>query len=421
MGHPRGMSSGSGAHIKRERERLGWSQSRLAREVCRAAAVAGEPITRHEVSRWERGARTPREWSPFLAATLKVPVETLTAPRTAAEPPPPPPPPARRLPARRGPSRAATRPYGGRIGTAQVADLVQRVHGLRLADDYMAGDDLLRPALRELRKAVRMFRGQSYTEMTGRQLLIRISELAQIAGWIASDAGQHSEAERIYRLGLSAATQAEHRTLAGKLAGSLAYQLSNVGRKVEGLDLARAALDGAGQDTPPKARALYLDRVAWAHTKAGGAENAQAAVRALGEASQTLSEDSEGAENPVWTYWVNAGELQVMEARVMTELCRPLRTVPLLRDALGRYDATHTRESALYSSWLAVAMAANPRNQRPLPNGSSPYRRTSRASAQRNGTGSSSPDSPSMPAPPRCGQYWTARRHSDSRPENTPG
>ncbi|MFG2812359.1 hypothetical protein [Streptomyces sp. NPDC048410] len=239
----------------------------------------------------------------------------------------------------------------------QVDDLQQRVHGLRLADDFLAGGDLMRPALRELRKSVRMFCEHSYSDLTGPQLLIQIGELAQIAGWIASDAGQHEEAERIYRLGLSAATQAEDRTLAGNLAGSLAYQLSNVGREVEGLDLARAALDGAGPDAPPKARALYLDRVAWAATKAGGNENAQHAMRALGEAEEALAEDSEGSEEPAYLYWVDAGELQVMESRVYTELHRPLRAVPLLRDVLGRYDATHTRELALYLSWLAVAYA----------------------------------------------------------------
>ncbi|MGM1077024.1 hypothetical protein ACS0VI_12395 [Streptomyces sp. H28] len=236
-------------------------------------------------------------------------------------------------------------------------DLKQRVHGLRLADDFLAGGDLMRPALREFRKAIRMFRETSHSHLTGRQLLIQIGELAQIAGWIASDAGQHAEAERIYRLGLSAATQAEDRTLAGNLAGSLAYQLSNTGREAEGITLARAALDGAGQNAPPKARALYLDRVAWAHTKGGGPENAQAAMRALGEASEALSADSEEAEDPAYLYWVDAGELQIMEARVFTELRRPLRAVPILREVLGRYNQTHTREFALYLSWLAVAYA----------------------------------------------------------------
>lgn len=249
-----------------------------------------------------------------------------------------------------------------RVGVGEVTDLQKRVHGLRLADDVLAGGDLIGPALRELRSTVRLYRENTHTAEVGRALLVQIGELAQIAGWIASDAGRHEEAERIYRLGLSAAKQAEDMTLAGNLAGSLAYQMSNTGRENEGLTLAQAALHDAGEDAPGKARALYWDRVAWAHTQAGGRENARAAMRALGEAGEALATQGEGTgsnadEPPAYLYWVDAGELQVMESRVYTELHRPLRAVPLLRDVLGKYDATHTREMALYLSWLAIALA----------------------------------------------------------------
>ncbi|MGK5630364.1 helix-turn-helix transcriptional regulator [Streptomyces sp. URMC 123] len=348
------MGTSTGANIRRERERLGWSQAGLAREVCRAAGVTGEPVTRQEVSRYETGKREPIQWLPFLAAALGVPTEVLTAPQAPAEPPLPTL--ADFLPAE-DPLEPLSVRTGGRVGMGQVADMRQRVHGLRLADDVLAGGDLMRPALRELRKAVRVYREHDYTDQIGRQILCQIGELAQITGWIASDAGQHAEAERIYRLGLSAAMQAEDRTLAGHLAGSLAYQFSNNGREVEGLTLARAAFEGAGPDAPPKARALFLDRVAWAHTKAGGAENAQHAMRALGEAKEVLAQDSEGTESPDHLYWVSAEELKIMDSRVHTELRRPLRAVPLLRDVLGKYDATHTRELALYLSRLAVAYA----------------------------------------------------------------
>ncbi|MEH6373273.1 helix-turn-helix transcriptional regulator [Streptomyces sp. KLMMK] len=347
------MGGNIGANIRRLREQRGWSQARLARETCRAAGVAGDPIGRQEISRYETGKRKPREWLPFLAAALVVPVEAITGP-----------PPALELPA---PSLADYLPPGDplaplkaregrRIGFTAVADLRQRVHGLRLADDVLAGGDLIRPALRELRSAVKLYRETSHSEDVGRELLSQIGELAQIAGWIASDAGQHDEAERVYRLGISAARQAGDLTLTGNLAGSLAYQLSNTGREAEGLSLARDALAEAGPEAPPKARALYLDRVAWAETKMGQG-HAQAAMRALGEAGEALTQDSAGTESPGYLYWVDAGELRVMESRVYTELRRPLRAVPLLRDVLSRYDATHTRELALYLSWLAVALA----------------------------------------------------------------
>ncbi|MFJ9963963.1 helix-turn-helix transcriptional regulator [Streptomyces avermitilis] len=348
------MTNAIGAHIKRLRESRGWSQARLAHEVCRASGVIGDPVGRQEVSRWETGKRTPREWLPFIAAALGVSADTLRAPLKPAEPPLPTL--ADFLP--EGDPLSPLQGHSGRrIGMGAVEDLQQRVHGLRLADDVLAGGDLIRPALRELRSAVKLYREGSHTSEVGRQLLRQVGELAQIAGWVASDAGQHAEAERAYRLGLSAARQAEDHTLAGNIAGSLAYQLSNTGRAVEGLTLARAALNDAGVDAPPKARALYLDRVAWAHVKAGGIENGQQAMRALGEAGQALSEDSAGTESPAYLYWVDAGELRVMEARVFTELRRPLRAVPLLREVLGGYEQTHTREVALYLSWLAVALA----------------------------------------------------------------
>ncbi|GAA0932933.1 hypothetical protein GCM10009574_000270 [Streptomyces asiaticus] len=353
VGHNWHMGSDIGANIRRLREEHEWSQARLAREVCRAAGLAGDPVGRQEVSRWENGKRTPWEWLPFIATALGVTVEVLRAHQERAEPPLPML--ADFLP-EDDPLSPLERCKGRRIGMGAVDDLQQRVHGLRLADDVLAGGDLIRPALRELRSAVRLYREGTHSSEVGRQLLRQIGELTQIAGWIASDAGQHKEAERIYRLGISAARQAEDHTLAGNIAGSLAYQFSNTGRESEGLRLAQAAFNDARAEAPPKARALYLDRVAWAHTKAGGAENGQQAMRALGEAGQALSEDSDGTESPTYLYWVDAGELRVMESRVYTELHRPLRAVPLLREVLSEYDATHTREMALYLSWLAIAL-----------------------------------------------------------------
>ncbi|MDB1088732.1 helix-turn-helix transcriptional regulator [Streptomyces sp. ACA25] len=343
--------SGIGANIRRLREARGWSQARLAREVCRLAGLSGAPIGRQEISRYETGKRTPREWLPFLADALGADVGDIRRPQNAPEPAMPTP--ADFLPAGDplAPLRART---GRRIGADTVVDLGRRVHGLRLADDVIAGGDLIRPALRELRVAVKLYREASYSDAVGRALLVQVGELAQIAGWIASDAGQYGEAERIYRTGISAARQAADLTLAGNLAGSLAYQYSNTGREDEGVALARAAVHDAGQNAPAKARALYHDRVAWAHTKRG---EAQLAMRALGEAADALAEDRPGSEAPSYLYWVDTGELRVMEARVHTELRRPLRAVPLLRDVMSNYEPTHTRELALYLSWLAVALA----------------------------------------------------------------
>ncbi len=345
-----------GAYVAQLRRRADKSQRTLA---LRLSDLSGtQSITRNEVSRWERGERIPDTWLPFLAQALGVPASEME--RAAAY--------ARNAPGGVLPGPSATlaellpdgdlmaplsAPRGRRIGAETVADLAARVHALRLADDVLSGGDLIEPAFRALHAGVRLHREAAFSESTGRALLVQIGELAQIAGWIASDAGRHSDAERAYTLGISAARQAGDRPLVANLAGSLAYQHSNTGREREGIDLAHAAVDEAGPDAPPKTRALFLDRVAWAHAKAG---EARSAIQALGDAHDALgSADTDDA--PAWAYWVTQAELEVMDARAYTELRRPLRAVPLLEDVLGRYDATHTREVALYRSWLAVALA----------------------------------------------------------------
>lgn len=339
--------------IKRLRLSKGWSQAQLAAQICLAAGMNADALSRQDVYRWEKGKRTPREWLPFIAAALDVPLAEMQiavtadardgAPATVAD----------FLPDM-DPLQPLSVRLGRRIGTRDVIDLAGRVHALRLADDVLAGGDLIAPALRELRSTVKLYREARYTTEVGISLLVQIGELAQICGWIASDAGRHEEADRIYRLGISAATQARDATLVGNLAGSLAYQYSNTGRETDGLLLARAALESVKENAPAQAKALTLDRLAWAQAKVG--ENQQA-IRSLGQASEALADDASDAEPPNYLYWVNAGELQIMEARVYTELHRPLRAVPQLRDVLQRYDSAHVRETALYLSWLAMALA----------------------------------------------------------------
>ncbi|MFD0328260.1 helix-turn-helix transcriptional regulator [Streptacidiphilus monticola] len=278
-----------GELVRRLRLARGWSQQRLA-DLLAVAAPGRVPPTRNDVSRWEIGTRSPREWLPYLAQVLEVPRELLEAAKAVQLPAPEP-----RvltvadfLPDSDPLAPLATR-AGRQIGAGQVVDLANRVHGLRLADDVVYGKDLIGSALRELRAAVKLYREGTHTEDVGRELLRVIGELAQICGWIASDAGQHGEAERIYRLGMSAAHAAGDGVLAGNVAGSLAYQWSNTGHTAEAVELAQAALEDAGPDAPAKARALYLDRVAWAHTRAG---NDRTAMTALGQAGEALAQDS---------------------------------------------------------------------------------------------------------------------------------
>jgi transcriptional regulator with XRE-family HTH domain len=67
-----------GELIRELRRFHGWSQGDLADGLCKAARA--ETVTRHEVSRWENGKRTPGPyWLRHLATVLEVPLTALEA------------------------------------------------------------------------------------------------------------------------------------------------------------------------------------------------------------------------------------------------------------------------------------------------------------------------------------------------------
>jgi ATP/maltotriose-dependent transcriptional regulator MalT len=61
------------------------------------------------------------------------------------------------------------------------------------------------------------------------------------------------------------------------------------------------------------------------------------------------------ADDPEWVYWLDEDEITVMAGRCYVELGQPDRAIPLLTGVLEHYDERQTRESALYTSWLAEA------------------------------------------------------------------
>ncbi|SFC74577.1 helix-turn-helix domain-containing protein [Streptomyces aidingensis] len=345
-----------GAYLASLRRTKRWSQSQLAERLCASTGV--DSVTRSEVSRWEHGKRIPESWLPQLAIAFGIPLHEIQNAAayargdTAARLPIPNPALAELLP-QASEFTSAGSTLGRRIGKNEVSLIAARAHALRLADDVLSGGDLLPTAVRELEAATHLFKETYHSGETSRQLLSVIAEMAQITGWISSDAGRCEESERVYRLGISAAREADDAPVTANLISSLAYHLSNVpGREQDAVWLAQAAVS-AGRTATPRARAVFFDRIAWAQTRT---EDAEVAMKALNDAHDALSKESDTNE-PQWAYWVNRLELEVMDARVYTELRRPLRAVPLLTRIMSQYDASYTRETALYRSWLAIALA----------------------------------------------------------------
>ncbi|WP_131741263.1 transcriptional regulator [Actinomadura roseirufa] len=346
-----------GARLRRLREepRDRHGRAHRSREkwalMLRAAAgpdADGLPTVRSladMIKQWERGDYIPGPiYRPLYARVTGLSELDLfgdDGETTVAEP----------LPAGDPPGRLAA-VTGRRVGSGIVADLAARVHALRLADDVLAGRDLLVPAFRELDAAVRIYRESTHGEETGRALLSVIGEFAQIAGWVAGDAGLHRRAAETYRLGIDAAREAENGSLVCNLIGSLAYQTTNVEDSRHGVQLGREALEAAGPDAPPRMRALAWDRIAWAMARA---HDAQEAMRSLGEASTALAEDGGGDANEPEQAAAAASRMLKLSAdvasdrtdqraAVVLERLKQYQDVPQVRELLERLDGEHCPE-----------------------------------------------------------------------------
>ena len=238
---------------------------------------------------------------------------------------------------------------GRRVGVALAVELERRVVELRHLDDVVGGTDLFPVVAAELATAREVVDHCSYTADVGRRLLASVGELAQLAGWVASDAGHYVEAERVYLDGVSAARDAGDDVLAAQLLSSLSYQMANVGDPADAALLARSAVRGA-TDATPVALALLLERVAWSSARSRDGDGARRALDLVDDAYEARSD---GTPEPEWTYWLDRSEIDVMAGRCMIELGAPDVAEPLLTRAISGYDQDHVREVALYQTWLA--------------------------------------------------------------------
>jgi transcriptional regulator with XRE-family HTH domain len=240
---------------------------------------------------------------------------------------------------------------GRRVGARLAAATAERVDRLRHLDDYLAGADLEAAVGRELVVTSAVVRDASYSDQVGTQLLGSLGDLCQLAGWVAVDAGCDRRACHLYAIGLSAAHAAGDAPLAGQLVSSLAYLLASQSRSADAVLLAESALAGSRSEATATTRALFLERVAWAHARMGARG---ATERALGGVEEAFGRRTP-SDDPPWTYWLTPEEIDVMAGRCYVELGLPLRAIPILERSVAAYDEERPREAALYMSWLAEA------------------------------------------------------------------
>lgn len=152
--------------------------------------------------------------------------------------------------------------------TAVIAD---RVRQLRLLDDVSAGPHILDWALHDLgwaRAVLSRYPAAGDVAIRG-QLSSAIGQLAQLAGWVACDAGRHGQAERLWMLGFGAAQEGRDVRLDATIVSCLSYQALWIGEPGRALDLAVVARQGAAGWSGGAFQALLATRQARAHAGVG--------------------------------------------------------------------------------------------------------------------------------------------------------
>jgi tetratricopeptide (TPR) repeat protein len=312
-----------GELIARVRREQGRSQSRLAALLNERAST--DTLTRHEVSRWERGERTPTDWLPHLSPVLGVPLEELE----------------RSVAIARQQRRAASADAGGSLSgivepgnesdrpadASYVTAIRQTNQELITLDSRYGGNDVYQLAMRAFRTAHKKLGSGAYAPAIERDLEAAVGETGEIAAWIAYDADQQDASRQVIHEAMLLSRLAGDRGLELFELSHLAMLALHLRRSREALRIAEDITENVGLS--PRVSALFELR----RGRALAQLDARApALSALDKAEATLS-DGITSRDPEWTWWVDSAEIAWHRGIVHAELGEWLAAVELFNRA----------------------------------------------------------------------------------------
>jgi hypothetical protein len=187
---------------------------------------------------------------------------------------------------------------------------------------------------------------------TGQQLAAAGAELAQLAGWMAYDAGLHGHAQRYLTLALSFAHHAGNDGLGAEVLAAKAHQAVYLARPGEAVDMARAAQATARR--AGLATLLAECHVMEAHGHAAN-NDARACGRALSGAETAFSKAVRG-NDPAWLRYFDEAYLAARMAHCFRALGEPAHAERYARRSL-HMDGRFVRGKAFNLALLATALA----------------------------------------------------------------
>ncbi|WP_067966337.1 hypothetical protein [Nocardiopsis trehalosi] len=356
--------------LARARDDRGWSQTDLARALRRAAAEHGEqcPVTRHTVSRWERGVLPSHLYRRLLADVLGTSLPEVTAAlrttessdqlsgRTALEDLLGAAVDRRRFLVISGSTlttlaaTAAGLPAGEagpphRDGADLAEWLCAHAADLRRLSTAKPSAETTRVLDAHLDSAVRLTRSTAGSRSPA--LHTAIATLAQARGWIAFDQGLHAGAQRFWAAGLRAAATADDPALGPALLADLAYQCTWMERPGTAVRLLTEALHRTRE---PRPTALLHLRLARSYARLGEAEATQTQVSAAERALSRAPRDDD-----TWCAWMSPADLAADAGECWRDLGSAAAAAASIEEGLALLPQHRTRTRAVMGVYAAHA------------------------------------------------------------------
>lgn len=185
-----------------------------------------------------------------------------------------------------------------------VMQIESSIPQLQLLDDERGGAAGLSYVGVQVRAVLLVLREGGHTDAITRRLLVALSDLSQLAGWMAFDAGQHGLAQRYFFTGLRSAHDSGYHAMEAHILADLAFQATSMGQSADGAALGEAAARMA-ERTPASVRASVSSRLAYAYAGAGRVTECERAW--LESRDQLASRRPE--QDPEWMYYLTANHL----------------------------------------------------------------------------------------------------------------